>query len=452
MKKLKFSLALFILLLSLTFSAIYGQWENLVRKDLSNWEQLNGTAPFKVEKGVITGTTVLNSPNSFLCTKAKYGNFILEFDFMADPNMNSGVQFRSESRQEYMNGRVHGYQVEIDPSDRAWTGGIYDEARRGWLYTMEINPWGKKAFRKNEWNHVRVEAIGNSLRIWVNDIPTADVIDDMTLSGFIALQVHSIGKDSSRVGEKIMWKNIRIITEDPIKYTTPYTPAIPQNSYLNNKLSDREIKDGWKLLWDGSSFEGWRTARSESGPESGWEIKDGILTVLDSKEQPKRSGDIYTAGKYGNFEMVVDFRYSKGANSGIKYLTGYEGSKGVLSSIGCEYQILDDRNHHDAKAGINGNRTLAGLYDLITPKNKRDNGAGNWNRATIIVRGSHVEHWLNGEKTVEYERGNDEWRKLVATSKFKDVKLFGEDPEGRIELQDHGNNVSFKNIKIREIK
>lgn len=451
MKKL-FGLFSVILILSSLSLQGFSQWENLVKKDLSNWTQLNGTAPFVVKKGVITGTTVLDSPNSFLCSKLNYGNFILEYDFMVDTSMNSGVQVRSESKADYMNGRVHGYQIEIDPSPRAWTGGIYDEARRGWLYTLDKNPEGKKAFKNNTWNHVRVEAIGNSLRTWVNSIPCADVIDDMTPSGFIALQVHAIGKEQARVGEKIMWKNIRIISKNPEKYTTPYSPVIPQISYLNNKLTDREVKEGWKLLWDGKTLNGWRTARSTSAPATGWEIKDGTLSVLDSREQPKRSGDIYTTDKYKNFELIVDFKYVKGANSGIKYFAGEVQKDGTLSSVGCEYQVLDDLNHPDAKLGINGNRTLSGLYDLITPKNKRDNGIDNWNRATIIVTGNHVEHWLNGFKTVEYERGNDEWRKLVQTSKFKDIKGFGEAAEAYIQLQDHGNHVSYKNIKIREIK
>lgn len=145
MKKLTCIFTAF-LLVSLTVNPVNGQWKKLVKKDLSGWEQLNGTATFKIEKGVVVGTTVLNSPNSFLCTKEKYGDFILEFDTWFDPQMNSGVQFRSESRPDYQNGRVHGYQVEFDPSDRAWSGGIYDEARRGWLYTLDKNPAGQKAY------------------------------------------------------------------------------------------------------------------------------------------------------------------------------------------------------------------------------------------------------------------------------------------------------------------
>jgi len=123
-----------------------------------------------------------------------------------------------------------------------------------------------------------------------------------------------------------------------------------------------------------------------------------------------------------------------------------------LASIGCEYQVLDDMNHPDAKAGINGNRTLAGLYDLIPPANKRDNGVDNWNRAVIKVNGQKVEHWLNGQMTLSYERGTDQWKKLVATSKFRDYEGFGEVEEGHILLQDHGNLVHFRNIKIKVIK
>ena len=189
--------------------------------------------------------------------------------------MNSGVQIRSESRADYQNGRVHGYQVEMDPSTRAWSGGIYDEARRGWLYTLDKNPAGQKALKVGEWNHYRVEAIGNSIRTWINGIPCADLIDEMTPSGFIALQVHGIGNDSTKTGLQVKWKNIRIITSDVPKYATPYEPVIPQTSYLDNQLTEREKADGWKLLFDGSTPAGWMNAKTKSFPASGWEIRDG---------------------------------------------------------------------------------------------------------------------------------------------------------------------------------
>lgn len=428
------------------------QWKKLVKKDLSGWEVLNGTAPYKVEKGVIIGTTVVNSPNTFLCTREKYGDFILEFDTWFDPQMNSGVQFRSESSPDYQNGRVHGYQVELDPSPRAWSGGIYDEGRRGWLYTLDNNPAGQKALKVGDWNHYRVEAIGNSIRTWINGIPCADLLDAMTPSGFIALQVHSIGKEESKAGLQVKWKNIRIITDNLDKYKTPYAPVIPQVSFLDNVLTEREKQDGWRLLFDGKSSAGWMNARSKAFPGSGWEIKDGTLTVNPETKAKGGGGDIVTTDKFRNFELIFDFKYTKGANSGLKYFIDIESDNGALASIGCEYQVLDDINHPDAKAGINGNRTLAGLYDLIPPKNKRDNGADAWNRGIIIVNGNKVQHWLNGQMTVEYERGNEAWKALVETSKFKGSPGFGEVQEGRILLQDHGNLVSFKNIKIREIK
>jgi len=428
------------------------QWENLIKNDLSNWAQLNGPATYELKDGVITGTTVTGFPSddSFLCTKANYGDFILEFDNLVDTVVNSGVNIRSESRPDYLDGQVYGYQVEIDPSKRAWTGGIYDESRRGWLYPLDSNPKGQKSFKNGEWNHFRVEAVGNSIRTWVNGVPCADLKDDITPSGFIGIQVHGIGNDSTKMGKMVKWKNMRIITRDIEKYLTPYEPVLIQKSFLANKLSEREVKEGWKLLWDGKTTNGWRGAKLTTFPEGGWVIKDGVLSTLESGGgESAAAGDIVTIDKYKNFELIVDFNYSPKANSGIKYLVNTDLNKGAGSSIGCEYQIVDDKLHPDAHEGNGGNRTLAGLYDLIVPLPKRDNGAGQWNRATIIVNGNHVEHWLNGQKTVEYERGNDTWRALVAKSKYNVWPNFGEAAEGHILLQEHGNAVSFKNVKIR---
>lgn len=226
----------------------------------------------------------------------------------------------------------------------------------------------------------------------------------------------------------------------------------PQVKSPDNELTRKEKKAGWKLLFDGKTSAGWMNARTKAFPDNGWEIKDGMLIVSPETKKQDGGGDIVTVDKFKNFELSVDFKYTLGANSGIKYFVDIESYNGSLASIGCEYQLIDDRNHPDAKLGINGNRTLAGLYDLIPPQNKIDNGIDAWNRAIIIVNGSKVRHWLNGQMTVEYERGNAAWKQLVATSKYKDSPGFGEAAEGRILLQDHGNMVSFKNIKIREIK
>lgn len=185
-----------------------GKWKALFDgKTLNGWAQRGGKARYHVEDGAIVGTTVQHTPNSFLCTKKTYGNFILELEFKVDPSLNSGVQIRSRSLKEYKNGRVHGYQVEIDPSKRAWTGGIYDEARRGWLNDLKNNEAARKAFKNGQWNHFRIEAIGDSIKTWVNGVPAADLVDSMTPTGFIALQVHST---QSGKPLHVQWRNIRI--------------------------------------------------------------------------------------------------------------------------------------------------------------------------------------------------------------------------------------------------
>ncbi len=188
-------------------SAAEKGWQNLFDgKTLNGWIQRNGKAQYTVEDGMIVGTTVLNTPNSFLCTEKMYTDFVLELEFLVEPGMNSGVQIRSHSFEHFKDYRVHGYQVEIDTSDRAWSGGIYDEARRGWLYPLKDKPEAQKAFKQNQWNHYRIEAIGDRIRTWVNGVPAADLQDDMTSTGLIALQVHA----SKDAGKKIKWRNIRI--------------------------------------------------------------------------------------------------------------------------------------------------------------------------------------------------------------------------------------------------
>jgi hypothetical protein len=422
-------------------------------KNLDGWYPCNGTAPYTVEDGAIVGRTVVGSPNSFLCAKETFGDFILEYEAKIESEMNSGVQIRGIADPAIKNGRMHGYQVEIDPSDRAWTGGIYDEARTGWLHTFTAQPSAQKAIRKGEWNKFRVEAIGPSIRTWLNGVACANVLDQTTARGLIALQVHAIGNDASKAGQAIRFRNIRILTADLERSRTPDRGETPQFSYLPNAVSPREAHDGWRLLWDGKTTAGWRGAKLDKFPATGWEIKDGILTVFAAEgRESAAGGDIVTVDQYGDFELMVDFKITTGANSGIKYFVNTDLNKGEGSAIGCEYQILDDAVHPDAKAGINGNRKLAGLYDLIPPQAVRFNGVDEWNHARIVVRGSHVEHWLNGFKTVEYERGTQAWRTLVSHSKYAGWPNFGEAKKGHILLQDHGNRVSFRSIKIRELK
>jgi hypothetical protein len=418
---------------------------------LNGWSSIKGgNALYEVKDGAIVGTTVGNTPNSFLTSDKMYGDFILELDYKVDPSMNSGIQIRSNSVPNYRNGVVHGYQIEIDPSERAYSAGIYDEQRRGWLFPLTDNEEAQQAFKQNEWNNYRIEAIGDTIKTWINGVPAAHLIDDMTQSGFIGLQVHSIGKNDQE-GTKIMWKNVKILTKELDKFTmiSPVKPVITKNN-----LTIDEEKNGWKLLWDGKTTDGWRGAKLDEFPEQGWQMEKGELTVLASGgAEAAAGGDIVTEEIYGDFELKVDFKITEGANSGIKYYVDTDINKGPGSSIGLEYQILDDENHPDAKLGNHdGSRTIASLYDLIkADPNKLVNPIGEWNSAYIISKNNHVEHWLNGMKVLEYERKSPEYSKLVSESKYTDWPNFGEAEKGHILLQDHGNRVSFRNVKIKSL-
>ncbi len=424
------------------------EWIELFNgKDLTGWKQLNGEAKYEVVDGTIVGTTVANTPNSFLCTEKNYSDFVFEVELFVAENMNSGIQFRSESNADYKDGRVHGYQCEVDPSERAWSAGIYDEARRGWLYPLDLNPEARTALKHGEWNKYRIECIGNSIRTWLNGVAVAHVIDDMTPEGFIALQVHGIGKDKSKEGHQIKWRNIRIKTKN-------LKPAPNEGIYvvnlLANNLSDAEKEQGFELLFDGKSTKAWKSATGGKFPKHGWEAKDGMLSVLSSSgDASKRGGDIITKKEVGPFEFKFDFNFTEGANSGIKYEVGNNGP-----GIGLEYQIIDDANHPDAKKGDLGNRSLASLYDLIpAEKEKRYvKGIGEWNRGRIVVYPcGTVQHWLNGRKVVEYVKGDAIYRALVARSKYKKYKDFGMVEKTPILIQDHGDTVHFRSLKIREL-
>lgn len=435
-------------------SAQEAKWQDLFNgRNLKGWTKLNGTAEYKIQEKAIVGISKSGTPNTFLATNKMYDDFILEFDFKVDDGLNSGVQFRSNSLKEYQNGRVHGYQFEIDPSDRSWTGGVYDEARRGWLYPMTVNPIGQKAFKHNQWNKARIEAIGNSIRTWVNGVPCADILDDVTKSGFIALQVHSINNKELE-GKTVSWRNIRILTQDLDKFRSrENTDGIEQVNTIANTISEREAREGWKLLWDGKTTNGWRGAKLDNFPEKGWSVDNGILKVQKSGGgESTNGGDIVTTRSYKNFMLKVDFKITEGANSGIKYFVDTNLNKGAGSAIGCEFQILDDKKHPDAKLGVAGNRTLGSLYDLIAAPDNKPFRPGFFNTAMVVVKGNHVEHWLNGVKIIEYERNNQMWDALVNYSKYKDWPDFGNAEEGLLLLQDHGDEVWFQNIKIKELE
>ncbi len=212
-------------------------------------------------------------------------------------------------------------------------------------------------------------------------------------------------------------------------------------------LGCQRIQSDWIVLFDGSHVDAWRGRGMQTFPSGGWIVEKEALIVLDNEDPRKdEHGDIITREQFSDFELSLEFKLTEGANSGIKYF--FKEDVGVAP----EYQILDDANHPDAKQGKHGNRTVASLYDLIPAKSgKNVNPVGEWNHARILARDNHVEHWLNGEKVLEYQRGTHDWRVLVSESKYHETERFGEQEAGHILLQDHTDEVHFKNIKIRKL-
>jgi hypothetical protein len=449
---------LFLVLLVLSANALASQVGKPLfnGKNLNGWEQITGSAPYLVEKEAIVGTAVVNSPNSFLCTERPYDDFILTLEFWVDAPLNSGLMLRAQQRKiNDENQLIYGYQMEIDPSPRAYTGGIYDEARRGWIYPLHYHPPARQAFQQGAWNEVRVEAVGNSLKTFINGQAAANLVDNLDDSGLICLQVHSIGPGDLE-GKQVRWRNI-IIQENPADADRSKLPLGPQVNLIPNTLTQEERNHGWRLLWDGESNEGWHGVKLAEFPKNGWFIEDNELRVEKSDGgESTNGGDIVTIDHFSDFELSFEFRPTKGANSGVKYLVNPSLNKGTGSAIGLEFQILDDELHPDAKMGVAGNRTMGSLYDLISaevidvPERGKEFKVGDWNRGRILVKGGHVEHWLNGFKVVEYDRYAQLFKAVVNHSKYKDWEHFGRWPSGPILLQDHGDQVSFRSIKIRE--
>ena len=420
-----FKLAVFALT-TLAASSLLAQdgWVDLFNgKNLDGWEEHSGKAKYTVADGVLTGQSVSGTGNSFLCTTQTFGNFELELEYKCDALLNSGVQIRSEVFPKATNAmiggkefkfpkdRIHGYQCEIDMDaarGRMWTAGIYDEARRGWLFPtggekseqgLAFSEQGRTVSKNGEWNKLRIVANGPSIKTWLNGVKRAEICDNATPSGVIGLQVHGVGTNETKIGLKVSFRNIRIHELEP------------------NTLTEQEKADGWKLLWDGKTTDGWRSPKSDEFPTKSWSMQNGELTVVSSGNgESQAGGDIITRDRYSNFELAADFKTTTGCNSGIKIfvqpnispidkVTGKPTAVG--SAIGMEFQILDDEHHPDAKLGRDGDRTLGSLYDLIpAPKDKKVMPVGEWNHARILSQGKHVEFWLNGEKTVEFERGS----------------------------------------------
>jgi hypothetical protein len=216
--------------------------------------------------------------------------------------------------------------------------------------------------------------------------------------------------------------------------------AIMMAADAPNTLTAAERKDGWKLLFDGSTTSGWRGFKKEAVPP-GWKVVDGALTRVD------KAGDLITTDKYADFDLTFEWRIAKNGNSGVFYHVAEAPDLDTVYRTGPEYQLIDNEGHPDAKNGPD--RWAGANYALNAPTTSDTKPIGEWNQSRIVVNGPHVEHWLNGTRVVEYELWSPDWKARVAKSKFNTMPRYGMEKTGYIALQDHGNEVAFRNMKIK---
>jgi hypothetical protein len=227
---------------------------------------------------------------------------------------------------------------------------------------------------------------------------------------------------------------------------------VEMNNDNQNVLSKKEVKEGWKLLFNGVSFDGWRGINKNNFPDIGWKIENGMIHKTAVK-----GGDIITIRKYSSFILDWEWKMvTHGGNSGIKYFVNERKGDTGGYGYGLEYQILDDMDHEMMKSGTmkpNDYHTMGALYELYPPDpDKKPNPVGQWNKSRIVCKGKNVEHWLNGKMIMKCTRGSDDFNKRIADSKFRNVEGYGLFPEGHILLQDHDSEIYFRNIKILELK
>jgi len=384
------------------------QWTPLFDgKSLDGWHQLGGKANYAVKGDSIVGSTVPGTPNSFLCTDKVYGDFELEYEVFIDPQLNSGVQIRSMSVPGYKDGVVHGYQIEIDPTQRGYSGGLYDESRRGWLQDTSKNPAAQKAFRNGKWNKFKVAAKGDHLQSWVNGVPVTDYHDSLTRTGFIALQVHNFDK----AGAEVKWRNIKI---KDLGIPTAKPP-----------------KGGQWLLHEASDLKNWEP-NGKPGEPCPWKWVDGALQIEPG------AGDIASKGKYSDFKLHFEFNVSDNGKTGQA-----NGNSGLYLMQSYEIQVLNSAPRGPDKY------ECASIYSIKAPDYAMALPAGVWQSYDLIFTAAK---WNGTQKAADarltlYHNG---------TMVHNDVAIPGPTGAGAPEsatprsfrIQDHGNVIRYRNIWI----
>lgn len=387
------------------------KWEPLFNgKSLGEFSKLGGTAEFRVDKGELVGVTKPNTPNTFLATRKMYGDFELEYEVKVDPKLNSGVQIRSNSYPGFKNGQVHGYQIEIDPSDRAWSGGFYEEGRRGWIHDLSRDPKAQKAFKNGAWNKFKVHAKGDHFQVWVNGVKTADVKDALTSYGFIAFQVHSVGDNTQPM--EVRWKNVRI-----------KDLGIP---------TAQPSRGGKWLLRKEADASNWTT-----GPEKGpikWKWDNDSLVV-------NGTGSIQSKESFGDFQLHVEFMTDDNGLQGQA-----NGNSGVYLQQRYEIQVL---NSAPREPQIN---ECASIYNVKAPDFACAFPAYQWQAYDIYFKAAR---FADGKKTENarvtlYHNG---------TLVHNNVELQGPTGAGApesevplpISIQDHGNAIRYRNIWVKKM-
>ena len=408
------------------------------------------TTAWKVENGELKTIAGVKDAVDII-TKDKYGDFELELEWKLQPGGNSGVIYRAAEQPAPGQSWHTGPEMQI-LDDAKHKDGLDPRTSAGALYGL-VAPTNKTLKPAGEWNSVRLVVNGNHVEHWLNGNKVVEAeLDSPEVKAFIAASKFKAYPRFAKEpeghivlqyhGDEVAFRNVRVRS---LSATPSSGTSGAGSTGGSNQLTTTEKMEGWRLLFDGKSASGWRAFKGTTFPSDKWTVADGCLKKTSTGTGDSRGmGDIVTVDTFDDFDLRFEWRISPGGNSGVKYLVT-EKRDGPIAH---EYQVIDDERHPDGKIGPH--RQSGAFYDVLPPQAamKRLRPVGEFNLGRILVRGNHVEHWLNGQKVVEYELGSPEIKAAIAKSKFKDVSGFEAKLKGPILLQDHGDEVCYRNIRI----